>query len=154
MAKRTTRRSTRKSDDSYVKFSDKLTDSLEEITRVIQENKETLDSIQDVSLQLVRVANTLEAITTKYAGLVNSVLENAVPILSNIPLVSKKVIGILDEVQEFTGNVLEISTMVGGVIDDVEEGLAKADVVKLQSRSGDLKKITRSLEKVLPDSKR
>ena len=154
MAKRTTRRSTRKSDDSYVKFSDKLTDSLEEITRVIQENKETLDSIQDVSLQLVRVANTLEAITTKYAGLVNSVLENAVPILSNIPLVSKKVIGILDEVQEFTGNVLEISTMVGGVIDDVEDGLAKADVVKLQSRSGGLKKLTRSLEKVLPDSKR
>ena len=37
---------------SYTKFSDKLTDSLNDINRMINENKEMIDSIQEVALGL------------------------------------------------------------------------------------------------------
>jgi len=76
------KRGTKTSGESYVRFSDKLTASLEEVNRVIQENKATLDAIQDIALELTKAAGVLEATASKYVSMVDSVLETAVPILS------------------------------------------------------------------------
>ena len=52
---------------SYVKFSDKLTGSLNDITRMINEHKGMIDSIQEVALELTSSIGTLHALTVKYA---------------------------------------------------------------------------------------
>ena len=147
------KRVTKTSVKSYVRFSDKLTASLEEVNRVIQENKATLDAIQDIALELARVAGVLEATVSKYINMVNSVLETAVPILSNIPLVPEKTLKVVTELQDLAKDILQVCTTADKVISDVEDGLLNADVTKLKAHTGDLQKMTKALQKVLPDSK-
>ena len=155
MTKRTTRKSSKTITSKaggkpQVMFSDKLTAALGEINDVIQDNKETLDSIQEVSLDLVRVAGSLEAVATKYSGMVQSVLDMALPILSGIPLVNKKVMEPVEELLELAASIQETSALAHRVIGAVEEGLMKADVVKLQSQKGDLREMSAALEKIIP----
>ena len=147
------KRGTKTSAKSYVRFSDKLTASLEEVNRVIQENKATLDAIQDIALELARVAGVLEATASKYINMVNSVLETAVPILSNIPLVPEKTLKVVTELQDLAKDILQVCTTADKVINDVEDGLLNADVTKLKAHTGDLQKMTKALQKVLPNSK-
>jgi len=147
------KRGTKTSVKPYVRFSDKLTASLEEVNLVIQENKATLDAIQDIALELARVAGVLEATASKYINMVNSVLETAVPILSNIPLVPEKTLKVVTELQDLAKDILQVSTTADKVIKDVEDGLLNADVTKLKAHTGDLQKMTKALQKVLPDSK-
>jgi len=49
----------------YIKFSDKLTGSLNEITRMIQANKDMIDSVQEMALELTTVFGTLHSLTLK-----------------------------------------------------------------------------------------
>ena len=56
----------------YTKFSDKLTDSLNDINRMINENKEMIDSIQEVALGLTHAMGTLHTLTVKYPGIANA----------------------------------------------------------------------------------
>ena len=147
------KRGTKTSRKSYVRFSDKLTASLEEVNHVIQENKATLDAIQDIALELARVAGVLEATASKYINMVNSVLETAVPILSNIPLVPEKTLEVVTELRDLAKDILQVCTTADKVIKDVEDGLLNADVTKLKAHTGDLQKMTKALQKVLPDSK-
>jgi hypothetical protein len=146
--------SRKKSGEPHVRFSDKLTASLEEVNRIIQENKATLDSIQDIALELTRAAGALEGIVSKYVKMVDSALETAVPILKNIPLVSDKVMEVVTEIQDLTEDILDICTTADKVIKDVEYGLANADVSKLKAHTGDLQKMTRALQGILPAKSR
>jgi hypothetical protein len=137
---------------SYVKFSDKLTESWEEVNRIIQENKATLDAIQETALELTKIAGALEAIATKYAKMVNSVLDTAVPILKGIPLVNEKILGVVTDVEEFAENILNICTRADRVIQDVEAGLTTADVGKLKGHVGELGNMTKAMRKIIPAS--
>jgi hypothetical protein len=132
--------------EPYVRFSEKLTASLEEVVDVID------DAIQDIALEVTRVAGFLQATAAKYARMVDSVLDTAVPILKGIPLVSDKVLDVIVELQELANNILDVCTTAEKVIPDVEQGLMKADVVRLQKHTGDLQKVTQALQKVLPAS--
>ena len=60
---------------SYVKFSDTLTDSLEDITKMITEHKEMIDTIQDVALELTTTFGNLHGLTVKYATKANQILD-------------------------------------------------------------------------------
>jgi hypothetical protein len=60
------RKSTKKT-TSYVKFSDKLTGSLDNITDMINEHKGMIDSIQDIALELTEAIGTLNTLAVKYA---------------------------------------------------------------------------------------
>ena len=53
---------------NYIRFSDKLSDSLTDITGIVQQNKDMIDTIQDVALELTGTVETLHVITVKYVG--------------------------------------------------------------------------------------
>jgi len=146
------RGSSRPSGASYVKFSDKLTESWEDVNRIIQENKATLDAIQETALELTKIAGALEAIATKYARMVNSVLDTAVPILRKVPLLGDQVLNVVTEIEEFAENILNICTKADKVIQDVEAGLTTADVGKLQGHVGELGNMTKAMRKIIPAS--
>jgi hypothetical protein len=65
----------------YVRFSDKLTMSLTDITRMIEEHKTRVDSIQEVALELTTSIGTLHTLTVKYAGIANNILGELLPIV-------------------------------------------------------------------------
>ncbi|HUW96928.1 MAG TPA: hypothetical protein VMW58_14185 [Anaerolineae bacterium] len=145
------KRTPRKGGESYVRFSDKLTGSLEDIGRIIEENKQTMDSIQDIGLELAQAAGVLEATASRYVGMVDSLLETAVPILRNIPLLPDRTMELIEDLQGLANTILDVCTTADKVITDVDDGLRKADVAKLNAHTGDLQKMTKALQRVLPD---
>ncbi len=139
-----------KKGDSYVRFSDKLAGSLEDISRIIEENKHTMDSIQDIGVELTRTAGMLQATASRYVGMVDSLLETAVPIMRNIPLVPARTMELVEELQDLANTILDVCAKADRVITDVGDGLENGDIAKINAHSGDLQKMTTALQKVLP----
>jgi UDP:flavonoid glycosyltransferase YjiC (YdhE family) len=83
----------------YVHFSDRMTESLMNINKVVQENKTTLDSIQNMAVELTRAIRALEAAAIKYIKMADKVLETIVPVLKNLPIVGKEVLEFASEAQ-------------------------------------------------------
>jgi hypothetical protein len=134
----------------YVRFSDKLAGGLEDISQIIEENKATMDSIQEIGLALASAARALQAMASKYVSMVDRLLDTAVPILRNIPLVPKQTMKTIENLQNLANNILDICTTADKVITDVDAGLRNADVAKLNAHAGDLQTMTKSLQRVLP----
>jgi len=134
----------------YTKFSDKLTDSLGDITRMINENKEMIDSIQEVALGLTDAMGTLHTLTVKYAGIANSILDMLLPIVKGLPIIPKKVTELLVNLEAITQKIIDNSQVTSKTITDVNTGLKTGDVAKLKAHSAQLKSVTNSLTAILP----
>jgi hypothetical protein len=139
-----------KKGDTYVRFSDKLVGSLQDIGRIIEENKQTMDSIQDIGLELTRTAGMLQATASRYAGMVDGLLETAVPILRNIPLIPPRTMELVEDLQDLANTILDVCATADKVITDVGDGLQTANIAKINAHTGDLQKMTRTLQRVLP----
>lgn len=135
---------------SYVKFSDKLTDSLNDIGRMIQDHKDMIDAIQEVALELTGSMGTLHTLTVKYAGKANQILDVLLPILKSIPVVPKNVTSMLTELEKYTQNIIDNAAKTARTITDVHGGLQTGDVSKLKAHAGELKNVTSALTSILP----
>ena len=126
----------------YTKFSDKLTDSLEDINRMINENKEMIDSVQEVALGLTDAMGTLHTLTVKYAGIANALLDNLLPIVKNLPIIPKKVTELLVNLEAITQKIIDNSQKTSKTITDVNSGLKTGDVTKLKAHTEELQTLT------------
>jgi hypothetical protein len=138
------------SNETYVKFSDKLTDSLDDITRMINEHKTMIDAIQEIALDLTEAIGTLNSLTVKYAGRANEILDILLPVVKKIPLIPDKVEDLLIQLEKWTQKIIDNDETTAKTIADVQLGLKTGDVAKLQDHSGDLQKVTRALTRMLP----
>ena len=134
----------------YTKFSDKLTDSLDDINRMINENKEMIDSIQEVALGLTDAMGTLHTLTVKYAGIANAILDTLLPIVKNLPIIPKKVTDLLVNLEAITQKIIDDSQKTSKTINDVNSGLKTGDVSKLKGYATELKSVTNTLTAILP----
>jgi t-SNARE complex subunit (syntaxin) len=134
----------------YTKFSDKLTHSLNDINRMINENKEMIDSIQEVALGLTEAMGTLHTLTVKYAGIANAILDTLLPIVKNLPLIPKKVTELLVNLEAITQQIIDNSQKTSKTITDVNSGLKTGDVSKLKAHTAELRAVTNSLNAILP----
>jgi methyl-accepting chemotaxis protein len=137
----------------YVKFSDKLTDSIQDITKMINEHKEMIDAIQDVGIQLTGAIGTLHTLTVKYAGVVNGVLDMLLPLLKGIPFVPPQLLEMATTMEKITQQIIDTSANTSKTITDVNVGLKTGDVARLRSHSGELQQVTQSLTAILPNIK-
>ena len=134
----------------YVKFSDKLTDSLDDITKMINQHKEMIDAIQEISLQLTEAIGTLHELTVKYAGKANQILDVLLPLIKNLPIIPKNITQLLVDLEKWTQNIIDNSQTTAKTISDVHGGLTTGDVNKLKGHTNDLKKVTQTLTAILP----
>jgi hypothetical protein len=134
----------------YTKFSDKLTDSLNDINRMINENKEMIDSIQEVALGLTDAMGTLHTLTVKYASIANAILDALLPIVKNLPIIPKKVTDLLVNLEAITQKIIDNSQKTSKTITDVNSGLKTGDVSKLKGHANELKSLTNTLNTILP----
>lgn len=132
----------------YVHFSDKLTAGLNDITRVIQENKQTLDTIQEVGIDLTNAVATLSSAAIKYVRMIDQFLDTVVPIIEKVPFLDAKIINAAKNAQNLAQSILDNSTNVQKVAEDVRTSLAAADVSRLQRYSGDLRNLAKTLQGV------
>ncbi len=135
---------------SYVKFSEKLTGSLNDITRMINEHKVMIDSIQEVALELTASIGTLHALTVKYATTANSILDALLPLLRGLPIVPKNVMALLTNLESITQKIIDNKTSTTKTIYDVQAGLRTGDVNKIRGHAGQLQVVTRTLTAMLP----
>jgi hypothetical protein len=135
---------------SYVKFSDKLTDSLNDISRMIQEHKDMIDAIQEVALELTNSIGSLHTLTVKYAGIANSILDVLLPIVKNLPIIPKNVIDMLVNLESMTQKIIDNQASTAKTITDVQGGLRSGDVSKIKGHAGELQAVTRAITGILP----
>lgn len=133
-----------------VKFSDKLTDSLNDITGMIEEHKSMIDSIQDIALELTNSIGTLHTLTVKYAGIANSILDGLLPIAKGLPIIPKNILDMLIKLESITQKIIDSNVATAKTISDVQTGLKTGDVNKIKSHAGDLQNVTRQLTAILP----
>lgn len=137
----------------YVRFSEQLADSLEQITETIKANGEMIDAIQEIALQLTTTFGNLHALTLKYATMVNNVLDTILPVIDKVPFISDKIVDLLKDMERLTQKIIDGSDETQQVLSDVQEGLTQADIQRLKKHMGDLKSVTRKIEAVIPDRK-
>jgi hypothetical protein len=135
---------------SYVKFSDTLTDSLDDITKMINEHKGMIDSIQDVALELTTAIGTLHGLTVKYAGKANQILDVLLPFIKNMPIIPDKIENLLIDLEEWTQKIIDNHEETSTTIEDVRSGLHTGDISKLKGHSKDLKKVTKTITAIVP----
>ena len=140
----------RKKTTGHVKFSDKLTDSLNDITRMIKEHKDMIDAIQEVSLELTNAIGTLHTLTVKYAAKANQILDGLLPIAKGLPIIPKKITTLLVDLEKWTQKIIDNDKQTARAISNVQTGLQTGDVSKLKGHTSDLKKVTRTLTSILP----
>lgn len=134
----------------YTRFSAKLTGSLDQINKMIQENAQMIDLIQEVALELTNSIGSLHALTVKYAGIANGILDVLLPILRGVPIVPKNLMSMLTNLESLTQKIIDNQASTSQTITDVQAGLTTGDVSKLRGHAGALQELTRSLRAILP----
>ncbi len=135
---------------TYVRFSDKLTASLNDISRMIQDHKEMIDAIQEVALELTGTIGSLHTLTVKYAGIANTILDGLLPIAKGLPVIPKNVTDLLIQMEAITQKIIDNSSSTSKAIADVNDGLRSGDASKLKAHAGDLQRVTQAMNAILP----
>jgi hypothetical protein len=135
---------------SYVKFSDKLSGSINDIVKIIEQNKEMIDSIQEVALELTSSIGSLHTLTLKYARTANQILDVLLPIVKNLPIVPANVKQMLVNLEAVTQKIIDNEASTSKTITDVQSGLRTGDANKLKAHAGQLKAVTRTISSIIP----
>ncbi|NJN79144.1 MAG: hypothetical protein HC797_00965 [Anaerolineales bacterium] len=135
---------------SYVKFSDKLTASIDDIQKIIESHKQMIDSIQEVALELTSSIGTLHTLTVKYARTANQILDVLLPIVNKLPLIPKNVTQMLINLEALTQKIIDNETSTTKTITDVRGGLQTGDVNKLKAHAGQLQSVTKTITSIIP----
>jgi hypothetical protein len=135
---------------TYTKFSSKLTGSLDQIGKMIEDNAKMIDSIQEVALELTGSIGALHTLTVKYAGIANQVLDVLLPLMQKIPLIPPKLTQFATDLEKLTQKIIDSQTATSKTITDVRSGLQTGDVSKLQGHAGELQNLTKTLSAILP----
>ena len=135
---------------SFVKFSDKLTDSISDITKIIEQNKEMIDSIQEIAIELTSSIGSLHTLTVGYARTANQILDVLLPILKNLPLIPKNVMELHVNLESITQKIIDNEAATSKTITDVRSGLNTGDVNKIRGHADQLKSVTKTITDMLP----
>jgi hypothetical protein len=135
---------------SYVKFSDKLSDSLNDISKMIQDHKNMIDTIQEIALELTNSIGSLHTLTVKYAGIANNILDGLLPIVRGLPIIPKNIVQLLTNLESITQKIIDSQASTTKTITDVQAGLKTGDVNKIKGHAGALQNVTRSITAILP----
>ncbi len=135
---------------SYVKFSDKLSTSIDDIQKIIESHKQMIDSIQEIALELTSSIGTLHTLTVKYARTANQILDVLLPIVKNLPLIPKNVTQMLINLEAITQKIINNEAATSKTITDVRGGLQTGDVNKLKAHAGQLQNVTKTITSIIP----
>lgn len=132
----------------YVKFSNKLSTSLDQISSTVRENAQMIDSIQEVALELTTTFGSLHTVAVKYARSANQVLDVILPIVKNLPIVPKNAQSMLINLEKWTQMIINNEAKTSATVSSVRSGLQSGDVNKLKTHAADLKSVTAALSKL------
>ena len=119
-------------------------------TKAIRDNKEAIDAVQDISIELTRLVNTLQAHGFKNLDRINKALNAAIPMLKQIPLVGGKLEEHgLGDANLISQVLVDNTQRIERIVADVEDALVNADHEKLHEYSRELSSAVVSLRERL-----
>jgi hypothetical protein len=120
--------------------------------KVLIDNKETIDTIQDISLELIKMVNTLQSYCFKNIGKIDEALQRLIPVLSSFPLLGDKLKDYgLSNLSVISTTIVENTDKVEKVVSDLEEAILTADSKKLNQYSKELSSLVVLLKKSLKE---
>lgn len=137
----------------YVRFSDKLSDSLTDIAGMVQQHQSMIDTIQDVALELTTAIAALHSVTVRYATTANQFLDVILPVVQNLPIIPAKARTLLVNLERWTQRIIDNNVKTATAIADVRTGLQTGDVNRLRGHAVELQGVTRTLTSLLPAGK-
>ncbi len=135
---------------SFVKFSDKLTESVKDVAKIIEQHKEMIDTIQEIAIELTASIDSLHTLTVKYARIANNILDALLPIAKNFPMIPKNVTELLVTLERVTQNIIDNEAATSKTINDVRSGLQAGDVNKIRGHAAQLQAVTKTLTSFIP----
>jgi hypothetical protein len=133
-----------------VKFSDKLSDSLNDISKMIQDYKNMIDTIQEIAFEPTNSIGSLHTLKVKYAGIANHILDGLLPMVRGPPIIPKNIVQLLTNLENITLKVIDNQASTTKTITDVRAGLKTGDVNKIKGHAGALQNVTRRIAAILP----
>jgi hypothetical protein len=120
------------------------------LRRSINENRELIDAVQAMALQVTEVASDLQSLAFKHASVVAAVMQEARPLLRRVPVVgrfadSETVV----RVDSLSSAIVDYTTRAKGIIGDVEDALVKSDASRLRQYIMDLREVRSELTRLL-----
>jgi hypothetical protein len=134
---------------NYVKFSDKLSEGLNDINRIIQDNKQTMDSIQEIGIEMTTAIASIGSVAVKYVRMIDGFLDTVVPLIEKVPFIDDKLLKFAKEAQSLAQSILDACTNSEKIAGDVHGALTSGDVGKLQGYKGDLQNLSKGLQSVV-----
>jgi urease gamma subunit len=128
-----------------------MTGALQNISNVIDENRGTLDSIQDMAVQLTRTIISLRLVIIKYVDMAEKALGTIVPIIEGLPIISENIKEFARDAQALAKKIDTANELVQKVLPGVERALTTADISGLQASSGEVAELTRLLQDMIPE---
>ncbi len=119
-------------------------------SRAISDNKEAIDAVQDISIQLTKLVSAAQAYSFKNIDKINSALTLAIPALQKIPFVKEKVSEYgLEDVSLVSSTIVDNSDRIEKAVNEIEDALINADHERLREYSDELAFIVASLKEQL-----
>jgi len=110
-----------------------------EATKTLEESKETIDAIQEISLQLIRLSKRIHTYSFKNIGRINEIIQLVSSFIESIPIfgVQAKKYG-LSEASVISDSLVENADKLDEFIENIEEALIKGDNEKILEYSNAL----------------
>ncbi len=107
-----------------------------------------------MAVELTRSVQVPEKASVKYIRLVDGVLEQVIPIMRNFPLVPKKLLALFVKIEATTTKFLAAYELAEKVLPGVEEGLTTANMTKVQASTGEVQRLTATLQSLVGEMDR
>lgn len=118
--------------------------------KAIRDNEETIDALQDVSLELTRFAWAIQSFTFKHVQKINKAVQIIYPLVVDVPIIGPRVKELgLEDVRSVSELIVETTTGSEAVIRDVESALINSDFRVLKKYSKDIKSLVGVLKQSL-----
>jgi hypothetical protein len=115
-------------------------------TKTLKESKKTLDAMQDISLQLIRLTSLVHAYSFKNVGKLNEIIQLVVSRIEAIPFFGEKARKYgLSEASAISQALVENAERLEDIINNIEEALRNGDFERIGEYSNELSEWVKSM---------
>ncbi|MBK1986789.1 hypothetical protein A0J48_004395 [Sphaerospermopsis aphanizomenoides BCCUSP55] len=118
----------------------------QEISRLIEKNKTSIDLAQETAIELTKTVNLMESFTISHIKALDKTTDMVVPLVTTLPIVGRKLDNMgISKLQNVSKHLVEMMLKLENITQDMEKSLVNADAQKLAVYTQKLRKISQKI---------